>query len=136
MEHVTADHRQEARKTPTKKTMPKIGAFAPHPTRAELTAIGHNLRDKCPLNSHAKWKASKNRPDPVALIKEADKGRIPALVPLRHARMLESPFTFYRGAALNMAVDLATTPTTDIRVQACGDAHLVNFRAFATPDGG
>jgi uncharacterized protein (DUF2252 family) len=68
------------------------------------------------------------------LIKKANEGRIPQLVPLRHGRMLESPFTFYRGAALNMAADLATTPTTGIRVQTCGDAHLGNFRGFATPE--
>jgi uncharacterized protein (DUF2252 family) len=68
------------------------------------------------------------------LIEESDKGRIPQLVPLRHGRMLESPFTFYRGAALNMAADLATMPTTGVRVQACGDAHLVNFRGFATAE--
>jgi uncharacterized protein (DUF2252 family) len=97
-------------------------------------AMGQNLRNKCPRSSHAKWKAPKDRPDPVALIEEADEGRLPELVPLRHGRMLESPFTFYRGAALNMAADLASTPTTGIRVQACGDAHLGNFRGFATPE--
>ncbi len=65
---------------------------------------------------------------------EADKGRIPELVPLRHGRMVMSPFTFYRGAALNMAVDLAATPVTGLRVQCCGDAHLLNFGGFATPE--
>jgi uncharacterized protein (DUF2252 family) len=65
---------------------------------------------------------------------EANKGRIPELLPLRHGRMVRSPFTFYRGAALNMAVDLATTPATGIRVQCGGDAHLVNFRGFSTPE--
>ena len=96
--------------------------------------MGESLRKKCPRTSHADWKPSSDRPDPVQLIEESDKGRIPQLVPLRHGRMLESPFTFYRGAALNMAADLATTPTTGVRVQACGDAHLVNFRGFATPE--
>ena len=96
--------------------------------------MGESLRKKCPRTSHAEWKPSKDRPDPVRLIEEADKGRIPHLVPLRHGRMLESPFSFYRGAALNMAADLATMPTTGVRVQACGDAHLVNFRGFATPE--
>ena len=75
-----------------------------------------------------------NRPDPLFLVEESDKGRIPQLVPIRHGRMLQSPFTFYRGAALNMAADLAGTPTTGIRVQACGDCHLMNFGAFATPE--
>jgi len=109
-------------------------ALAPRPTRAERYAMGERLRKKCPRTAHAQWKPSDERPDPVQLIMQADAGRIPQLVPLRHGRMLESPFTFYRGAALNMAADLATTPTTGIRVQACGDAHLGNFRGFATPE--
>jgi uncharacterized protein (DUF2252 family) len=67
-------------------------------------------------------------------MEEADKGRIPQLIPVRHGRMLQTPFTFYRGAALNMAADLANTPATGLRVQACGDAHLLNFGAFATPE--
>ena len=96
--------------------------------------MGESLRKKCPRSSHADWKPGHDRPDPVQLIEESDKGRIPQLVPLRHGRMLESPFTFYRGAALNMATDLAITPTTGVRVQACGDAHLGNFRGFATPE--
>ena len=70
----------------------------------------------------------------MRLVAEANAGRIPELIPLRHGRMLASPFTFYRGTALNMAVDLAGTPTTGFRVQACGDAHLGNFRCFATPE--
>jgi uncharacterized protein (DUF2252 family) len=68
------------------------------------------------------------------LIEESDVGRLPELIPLRHGRMLPSPFTFYRGTALNMVVDLAHTPATGLRVQACGDAHLGNFRCFATPE--
>jgi uncharacterized protein (DUF2252 family) len=72
--------------------------------------------------------------DPVRLVEEANAGRIPDLVPIRHGRMLPSPFTFFRGTALNMAEDLARTPTTGLRVQACGDAHLGNFRCFATPE--
>jgi uncharacterized protein (DUF2252 family) len=67
-------------------------------------------------------------------VQESDKGRIPELVPLRHGRMALSAFTFYRGAALNMAEDLASMPSTGVRVQCCGDAHLVNFRGFATPE--
>lgn len=109
-------------------------AFTTCPTRAERYAAGETLRKKCPRSAHATWQPAHNRPDPVQLIKEADKGRIPQLVPLRHGRMVESPYTFYRGAALNMAADLATTPTTGVRVQACGDAHLGNFRGFATPE--
>jgi uncharacterized protein (DUF2252 family) len=108
--------------------------FAPHPPRAELRALGKAMRDRCPRSSHAAWSAPASRPDPVRLIEEANQGRLPELTPLRHGRMLASPFTFYRGAALNMAVDLAGTPTTGFRVQACGDAHLGNFRCFATPE--
>jgi uncharacterized protein (DUF2252 family) len=70
----------------------------------------------------------------VQLVEEGDKGRIPQLIPIRHGRMIQSPFTYYRGAALAMAVDLGCLPTTGVRVQACGDAHLGNFRCFATPE--
>jgi uncharacterized protein (DUF2252 family) len=116
---------------------PRLGqpaALPPRPARAELMARGKAMRERCPRRSHGAWRAPDDRPDPVRLIEEADQGRLPELVPLRHGRMLESPFTFYRGAALNMAVDLAGTPTTAFRVQACGDAHLGNFRCFATPE--
>ncbi len=105
-----------------------------HPTRDELHALGKSLRGTCPRQSHATWQPAPNRPDPIALMEESDKGRMPQLIPLRHGRMLKSPFTFYRGAALNMAADLATTPVTGIRVQACGDSHLCNFGAYATPE--
>ena len=97
--------------------------------------MGKSLRDKCPRHDHAVWKATGQRPDPLALIEESNKGRIPQLVPVRHGRMLQSPFTFYRGAALNMAADLAGTPTTGIRVQACGDCHLLNFGLTRPPNG-
>ena len=105
-----------------------------HLTLAERYAEGKRLREQCPRSSHAIWKAPRDRPDPVALVLEADRGRIPELLPLRHGRMSVSPFTFYRGTALNMAADLATTPATGVRVQCCGDAHLGNFRGFATPE--
>ena len=101
---------------------------------AELLSAGKAMRDKCPRKEHAFWNPPKNRPDPVSLIAHADKDRLPELVALRHGRMLKSPFTFYRGAALNMAEDLAHLPTTGVRVQCCGDAHLGNFRAFGTPE--
>jgi uncharacterized protein (DUF2252 family) len=103
-------------------------------TRLERMAMGKSLRDKCPRTSHAPWQPPPNRPDPIALLEESSKGRIPQLVPIRYGRMMQTPFTFFRGAALNMAADLATTPTTGMRVQACGDAHLLNFGAFATPE--
>ena len=78
--------------------------------------------------------AAEDRPDPVAILEEQARTRVPDLVPIRHGRMAASPFAYFRGAAGAMAWDLAHTPTTDIRVQACGDAHLLNFGMFAAPD--
>ena len=104
------------------------------PSLAELYAMGKSLREKCPRSSHAVWKAPANRPDPLRLLEQSNKGRIPELIPIRYGRMVRTPFTFYRGAALNMAADLAVTPATGLRVQACGDCHLLNFGAYATPE--
>src|SRR5215467_4905144 len=109
-------------------------SVTPRATQAELRAKGKKLREKCPRSSQASWKASRGRRDAVDLVEEANIGRLPELVPIRHGRMMLSPFTFYRGTALNMAADLATTPTTGIHLQVCGDAHLGNFRLFATPE--
>jgi uncharacterized protein (DUF2252 family) len=106
----------------------------PLASRAEQYAMGRSLRAKCSRSAHAAWKAPDDRPGTVSLLEESSKGRIPDLIPVRYGRMLRSPFTFYRGAALNMAADLAVTPTTGLRVQACGDCHLLNFGAFATPE--
>ncbi len=100
----------------------------------ERCALGKSLRDNCPRESHAAWRPAVDRPDPLALIEQSNQGRMAYLVPIRHGRMIRSPFTFYRGAALNMAADLAQTPAAGIRVQACGDCHLMNFGAFATPE--
>ncbi len=96
--------------------------------------MGKAMRDKYPRASHAEWKPPLGRPDPVRLVLKADEGRLPDLLPLRHGRMVLSPFTFYRGSALAMVVDLAGTPCTGIRVQCGGDSHLVNFRCLATPE--
>jgi uncharacterized protein (DUF2252 family) len=109
-------------------------AFDCHPRRAELHAAGKALREKCPRSSHAAWEPAADRPDPLSLVLKADEGRLPELLALRHGRMAVSPFTFYRGSALAMAVDLAGTPATGVRVQCGGDSHLVNFRALATPE--
>jgi uncharacterized protein (DUF2252 family) len=109
-------------------------AVVPRATQAELHAKGKKLRDKCPRSAQATWKAPPDRRDTIDLIEEANVGRLPELIPIRHGRMMRSPFTFYRGTAHNMAADLATTPTTGIRLQVCGDAHLGNFRLFATPE--
>jgi uncharacterized protein (DUF2252 family) len=104
------------------------------PVRRELRDYGKSLRDKCPRESHAVWKPAADRPDPVHLLEESSKGRIADLIPIRYGRMMQSPFTFYRGTALNMAADLATTPVSGLRVQACGDCHLCNIGAYATPE--
>ena len=102
--------------------------------RAEQYAAGKALRTTCPRNAHAVWKAPSDRRDAVELVLEAEKGRLPDLLPLRHGRMVRSAFTFYRGSALTMAADLGSTPCSGIRVQCCGDAHLCNFGGFATPE--
>ena len=95
---------------------------------------GRALRARVPRSSHAEWKPARKRRDPVEVVIESSEGRVPRLVPIRYARMLQSPFAFYRGAAAIMAEDLARTPSTGLRVQACGDAHLLNFGVFATPE--
>ena len=103
-----------------------------HLSRADRVARGKDARAVAPLESHAEFKSGESR-DPVGLLLEQAKTRVPELVPVRHGRMLVSPFTFYRGAALPMAADLATTPASGLQVQLCGDAHLSNFGAFASP---
>lgn len=95
---------------------------------------GKILRAAVPLELHAGWQAPPDRRNPVDLLEESNEGRLPDLIPIRYGRMLQSPFTFYRGAAAVMAADLATTACTKVRVQACGDCHLLNFGAFATPE--
>ncbi len=118
-----------------RRTEPEpVPAFTHHHSRVERYTLGKTLRSACTRESHATWKASPDRCDPVRLVVQADRGRLPELIPLRHGRMAQSPFTFYRGAALNMAADLAITPASGIRVQCGGDSHLVNFRGFATPE--
>ena len=87
-----------------------------------------------PLSSQADWEPAAERPDPVELLVEQNATREADLVPVRHGRMMVSPFTFYRGAAKVMATDLATTPTAGLAVQLCGDAHLSNFGGFASPE--
>jgi len=125
--------------TATAKVVPirvskKTPALPVHGSRDELYQAGKALRDKCPRTSQAEWKVPRGRPDPVELVLQAEKGRLPDLLPLRHGRMVRSAFTFYRGSALTMACDLASTPSTGVRVQCCGDAHLCNFGGFATPE--
>src|SRR5215472_13356595 len=105
--------------------------IAPLATRL---AAGKAKRGSVPRTSHAEWKPPRRRANPIDLLIESGKGRVPGLLPIRYGRMMGSPFAFYRGAASIMAGDLAHTPATGFRVQACGDCHLLNFGAFATPE--
>jgi uncharacterized protein (DUF2252 family) len=97
-------------------------------------ARGRTARAEVPRSAHGRWAPAPDRPDPVALLEEQAASRVPQLVPVRYGRMLVSPFTFYRGAALIMASDLAATPASGVTVQLCGDAHLSNFGLFGTPE--
>ena len=105
-----------------------------HPGLDERAEHGRQAREHTPLDSHSGWRPASDRPDPVALLDEQNRTREPDLVPVRHGRMMASPFTFYRGAAAVMAADLEDTPTAGLDAQLCGDAHLSNFGAFASPE--
>src|SRR5208337_2978895 len=103
-------------------------------TPAERAARGKEARAAVPRESHAVFDPGPGRPDPIGLLEEQAKARVPELVPIRRGRMMVSPFTYYRGAALPMASDLAATPATGLAVQACGDAHLSNFGLFGSAE--
>jgi uncharacterized protein (DUF2252 family) len=104
------------------------------PTVMERMAEGKALRQRVPRTTHAKWVPPADRPDPIDLLKNVDRGRLPELLPIRYGRMRKSPFAFFRGAGALMAADLAVTPKTGLRVQACGDCHVSNFGGFASPE--
>ena len=106
----------------------------PHFAASEREAAGRAVRASVPRSAHAAWEPAPDRRDPVELMEEQAASRVPELVPIRHGRMLVSPFAFFRGAAAHMAADLAGAPRTGLDVQLCGDAHLSNFGAFAAPD--
>jgi uncharacterized protein (DUF2252 family) len=108
-----------------------VVGHAPVPDRR---ARGADARQRTPLTGHAAWAPASDRPDPVALLEAQNSTRDTDLVPVRHGRMMLSPFTFYRGAAMIMATDLARTPTSGLTSQLCGDAHLSNFGVFASPE--
>ncbi len=110
-----------------------------HPDRqylspAERRAEGKALRAHAPRASHGAWKPPSGRRAPIELLQDSNEGRIKELIPVRFGRMAESPFSFFRGSAIVMAADLASTPKSGLLVQACGDAHLLNFGGFATPE--
>src|SRR5215470_699112 len=115
----------------------------PHKTSADSTvprgrkeryAEGKALRERVARQQHGEWTIGRNRRDPVELVIQSSKGRIPELIPIRYGRMMVSPFTFYRGTANIMAADLASTPVSALHAQLCGDAHLLNFGGFETPE--
>ena len=102
--------------------------------RSARYEAGRALREHVPHEAHAEWAPAPGRPDPIALLQEQAVSRVPDLVPIRYGRMLASPFAFLRGAALVMAADLAETPSSGIRVQLAGDAHVANFGFYASPE--
>src|SRR5262245_64914281 len=102
-------------------------ADSDHPSVEERMSRGKAARADAPLASHGEWAPGATRTDPIDLLAEQAAARVPELVPIRHGRMAVSPFTYYRGAALPMAADLATTPSTPLVVQLCGDAHLLKL---------
>jgi uncharacterized protein (DUF2252 family) len=105
-----------------------------HLTADERIARGKAARAEIPRSRHSQYESPADRPDPIDLLEDQAKTRVPELVPIRYGRMLVSPFTFYRGAAKIMASDLAGTPRSGLNVQCCGDAHLSNFGVFASPE--
>ena len=104
-----------------------------HPSIDERRASGKEAGNRTPVSSHQGWRPAGERPDPVALLEEQNLTREPDLVPVRHGRMMVSPFTFYRGAAKIMAADLAATPVAGLDAQPCGDAHLSNLQLLLAP---
>ncbi len=120
--------------TATKRRPRAKGAAVPHLTVAERVARGKAARKEVPRASHGTFEPAPHRRDVVDLLESQAATRVPELVPIRYGRMLVSPFTFYRGGALIMAADLAATPRSGLTVQCCGDAHLSNFGAFASPE--
>ena len=135
-EAVTVRSRPRSTSTDASRSEPD---FASAWRRQRLTvedrvARGRAARRDAPRSGHGRWQPAPDRPDPVALLEQQARTRVPELVPIRYGRMLVSPFTFFRGAASIMAADLAGTPRSGVTVQLCGDAHLSNFGLFGSPE--
>src|SRR4051794_2297454 len=126
--------RAPRRKRTTPASKPRAAARRPRLSVGERVARGRAARAEAPRSSHARFEPSPGRPDPLTVLERQAATRVPELVPIRYGRMLVSPFTFYRGAAMIMADDLARTPRSGLTVQCCGDAHLSNFGVFASPE--
>src|SRR5436190_12037051 len=130
----TAAKSKNGRPKATRRAKKHRGVLDLAKATEERVAEGRAEREAVPLDAHEDWVAPRDRPDPVQTLEDQNAMRVPELVPIRHGRMIASPFTFYRGGAAIMAWDLSRTPTTGLRVQCCGDAHLSNFGVFAAPD--
>jgi uncharacterized protein (DUF2252 family) len=127
----------EARTTPATKSAQANGQSArtvPHLAPAERARLGLAARAALPPRAQAELVMPSDRPDPVALLEEQARSRVPELVPVRHGRMMVSPLSFFRGNALGMAIDLGSSPVSGLGVQLCGDAHLSNFGVFGSPE--
>ena len=111
-----------------------VSSAAAHLSVAERVARGRAARREVPRSSHSVFEPGVHRLDPIELFERQADMRVSELVPIRYSRMLAAPFTFYRGAALIMAADLASTPRSGLQVQCCGDAHLSNFGLYASPE--
>ena len=122
-----------SRAVPSRASARRGPAKIEHPSRAERAEVGKVARVRVPLDSHADF-VTADRADPIELLESQAVTRVPELVPIRYGRMLATPFSFYRGAALVMATDLARTPNSGIQVQLCGDAHMSNFGIYASPE--
>ena len=123
-----------AAKRRTSQNIPKRGSSALGPSIQVRMAEGKAMREKVPRAAHGAWAVPAGRPDPIEILHQSDRGRLPELLPIRYGRMRQSPFAFFRGSAAVMAWDLSKTPSTGIRVQACGDCHASNFGGFASPE--
>jgi uncharacterized protein (DUF2252 family) len=129
-----APARKRTAQTPARARAAELTSAPAHLSLQERREVGREARRKVPRSSHGEWEPAAARRDPVTLLEEQNASRVPWLVPVRHARMRVSPFTFYRGTARIMAADLAPTPTSGLQVQLGGDAHLSNFGAYASPE--
>jgi uncharacterized protein (DUF2252 family) len=134
LHEVSVEEPAESGEPSEAKTSPPELKAVPHFTPEERAARGKAERAEVPRSVHAEFEPAPGRRDPVDLLVEQGKTRVPELVPIRYGRMLTSPFAFYRGGAYVMAADLAGLPRTGLRAQLCGDAHLSNFGGFASPD--
>lgn len=124
-----------------KKKQSRAAVSAPHDSpalvfksRNQRLTEGKSLRDQVSRSRHARWVPEHKQRDPITILEESNRDRVPELVPIRYGRMLRSPFAFLRGSAGLMAQDLSRTPSTGLKVQVCGDCHLLNFGLFATPE--